>query len=176
MFLGIPLLAGFLTRTIGERAKGRDWYEDTVPAAHRPDRPLRAAVHDRRAVRPAGRHHHRAGRWTSCASPCRCWSTSPSCSAARSPSAARLRPRLRQDRDAGVHRRGQQLRARHRGRDRRLRRHLRPGPRRRRRPAHRGARARRRWSTSRCGCATPFPSAAPAARVATGLPRHRRPP
>jgi len=27
VFLGIPLLAGFLTRTIGERTKGRDWYE-----------------------------------------------------------------------------------------------------------------------------------------------------
>lgn len=29
VFLGIPLVAGFLTRTIGERAKGREWYEDT---------------------------------------------------------------------------------------------------------------------------------------------------
>ncbi|MFC3481036.1 ACR3 family arsenite efflux transporter [Kocuria carniphila] len=29
VFLGIPLLAGFLTRTLGERAKGRDWYENT---------------------------------------------------------------------------------------------------------------------------------------------------
>jgi ACR3 family arsenite transporter len=28
VFLGIPLLAGFLTRTLGERARGRAWYED----------------------------------------------------------------------------------------------------------------------------------------------------
>ncbi|WP_438940580.1 arsenic resistance protein [Geodermatophilus maliterrae] len=28
VFLGIPLLAGFLTRTLGERARGRTWYED----------------------------------------------------------------------------------------------------------------------------------------------------
>lgn len=27
VFLGIPLVAGFLTRTIGERSKGTDWYE-----------------------------------------------------------------------------------------------------------------------------------------------------
>ena len=27
IFLGIPLLAGFLTRTFGERARGREWYE-----------------------------------------------------------------------------------------------------------------------------------------------------
>ncbi|QDG89450.1 ACR3 family arsenite efflux transporter [Pseudarthrobacter sp. NIBRBAC000502770] len=27
VFLGIPLMAGFLTRTLGERARGRDWYE-----------------------------------------------------------------------------------------------------------------------------------------------------
>ena len=27
IFLGIPLLAGFLTRTIGERTKGTEWYE-----------------------------------------------------------------------------------------------------------------------------------------------------
>jgi ACR3 family arsenite transporter len=28
IFLGIPLLAGFLTRTFGERARGREWYEN----------------------------------------------------------------------------------------------------------------------------------------------------
>ncbi|MDN5858579.1 MAG: ACR3 family arsenite efflux transporter, partial [Pseudonocardia sp.] len=27
IFLGVPLLAGFLTRRIGERTRGRDWYE-----------------------------------------------------------------------------------------------------------------------------------------------------
>jgi arsenite transporter len=27
VFLGVPLLAGFLTRTLGERARGRAWYE-----------------------------------------------------------------------------------------------------------------------------------------------------
>ena len=30
IFLGIPLVAGFLTRTWGERARGRDWYETTL--------------------------------------------------------------------------------------------------------------------------------------------------
>ena len=29
VFLGIPLVAGFLSRTLGERAKGRQWYEGT---------------------------------------------------------------------------------------------------------------------------------------------------
>jgi ACR3 family arsenite transporter len=29
VFLGIPLLAGYLTRRFGENAKGRDWYELT---------------------------------------------------------------------------------------------------------------------------------------------------
>ncbi len=28
IFLGIPLLAGFLSRRLGERARGRDWYEN----------------------------------------------------------------------------------------------------------------------------------------------------
>ncbi|MFI7482303.1 ACR3 family arsenite efflux transporter [Kocuria sp. M1R5S2] len=28
VFLGIPLVAGFLTRTLGEKARGREWYEN----------------------------------------------------------------------------------------------------------------------------------------------------
>ncbi|OIH83755.1 arsenical-resistance protein [Arthrobacter sp. UCD-GKA] len=28
VFLGIPLVAGYLTRTFGEKARGREWYED----------------------------------------------------------------------------------------------------------------------------------------------------
>ena len=30
IFLGIPLVAGYLTRTLGERARGQEWYERTV--------------------------------------------------------------------------------------------------------------------------------------------------
>ncbi|WP_280449661.1 ACR3 family arsenite efflux transporter [Nocardia brasiliensis] len=30
IFLGLPLLAGYLTRRLGERAKGRAWYESTL--------------------------------------------------------------------------------------------------------------------------------------------------
>jgi ACR3 family arsenite transporter len=30
VFLGVPLVAGFITRTIGEKTRGRDWYESTV--------------------------------------------------------------------------------------------------------------------------------------------------
>jgi ACR3 family arsenite transporter len=30
IFLGVPLVAGFATRTISERAKGREWYETTL--------------------------------------------------------------------------------------------------------------------------------------------------
>jgi ACR3 family arsenite transporter len=30
LFLGVPLLAGYLTRLLGERARGREWYESVL--------------------------------------------------------------------------------------------------------------------------------------------------
>ena len=58
VFLGIPLVAGYLTRTIGERARGRDWYEIPVPAQARAGGAVRAAVHRGDPVRPAGQEDH----------------------------------------------------------------------------------------------------------------------
>ena len=59
---------------------------------------------------------HLPTRWTSPGSRCRCWPTSPSCGPASFALGRRLRPGLRAHHDAGVHRRRQQLRARHRRR------------------------------------------------------------
>ncbi len=59
IFLGIPLLAGYLTRVIGVRRRGARLVRAAVPAAHRAGRALRPAVHDRDAVRAPGRRDHR---------------------------------------------------------------------------------------------------------------------
>jgi Sodium Bile acid symporter family len=34
IFLGIPLVAGYLSRTLGERRRGREWYETRILAGH----------------------------------------------------------------------------------------------------------------------------------------------
>ena len=65
IFLGIPLAAGFLTRRIGLKRKGRDWYDSTLHAPDRPDHALRPAVHDRGPVRDPGRQDHRRAASTS---------------------------------------------------------------------------------------------------------------
>jgi ACR3 family arsenite efflux pump ArsB len=55
LFLGIPVLAGYLSRKLGERSKGREWYETrflpricpiALPAVHHRDpvRPGRAGA------------------------------------------------------------------------------------------------------------------------------------
>ena len=61
IFLGVPLVAGFLTRTIGERARGR-LVRDQAAAPSRAVRPLRAALHDRDPLRSSRPHHHLAAR------------------------------------------------------------------------------------------------------------------
>jgi ACR3 family arsenite transporter len=75
MFLGIPLLAGFLTRTLGERACGRSWYESTFLPKIGPVAlygllftivMLFALQGDAITSRP----------WMSRGSRCRCWPTS----------------------------------------------------------------------------------------------------
>ena len=143
IFLGIPLVAGYLTRRIGTAHQGPRLVRADVHPVHQPVRALRPAVHDRGHVRAAGRGHHRPTRSPSFASPSRCSSTSRIMWGV-SFVAGRAQPLgLPQDGDARLHRRGQQLRARDRRQHRRLGRHLRPGARRRHRPAHRGARSRR---------------------------------
>ena len=108
-----------------------------VPPEGRPVGTVRPVVHDRRIVRPARRTDHRApGR-------CRAY-RGAAAGLLRGHVGRRLPARLgtglglRADHVVGIHRRGQQLRARDRCRDRDLRCHLRPGARRCGRPVDRG--------------------------------------
>ena len=58
IFLGIPL-AGRVPHPHHRRGpQGHRLVREHLPPPHRPDRPLRAAVHDRRALRPPGRADH----------------------------------------------------------------------------------------------------------------------
>ncbi len=133
VFLGIPLTAGYLTRLIGLRRKGRDWYERTfiprispitlygllftivllfaIQGERSPPSPVDVARIAPPAARLLRRHVDRRVR-----------------------DREADRPSLRADGEHGLHRRLQRLRAGDRGRGRRLRR----GPPGRRSPAWSG--------------------------------------
>ena len=142
IFLGIPLTAGYLTRRWGLRTHGREWFESRfIPRiapitlygllftivllfAIQGDAITADPLTVARIALPLLAYF--AGMWVL-------------------GFLARTRDgaRLREDRDAGLHRRLQRLRARHRRRGRRLGRQLRAGAGRRGRAAHRGSGSRR---------------------------------
>jgi ACR3 family arsenite transporter len=129
IFLGIPLVLGFATRVIGERVKGREWYENRFAPRVGPFAlygllftiVILFALQGDRFGRPAAACvlHRDVGR---------CF---PRCSSSRHG--------LRPGRLCGLHCSGQQLRARHCGVYRRLRGHLGSGTRRCGGPTHRGS-------------------------------------
>ena len=138
IFLGIPLVAGFLSRRIGEKRRGREWYESTFIPRVAPWALygllftiviLFALQGEAITVQPARRRAHR-GAAARLLRPDVGW---------RLRARGGARPRLRADGHARLHGGRQQLRARHRSRHRDLRGRLRSGPGGRRRPAHRGA-------------------------------------
>ena len=142
VFLGVPLLAGYLSRRIGEKRWGRAAYERSFLPKIGPVGAVRAAVHNRDPVRSARRQHHlQAAR------------RGPDRAAAagvlridvgrRLPAGPGPRNELRTHHHSRLHRRREQLRTSHRRRDRNLWCHVRPGSRWSRRTTHRGAGARR---------------------------------
>jgi len=64
-FPSLPLGRGYLTRTLSEHFRGREWYETKLLPRLRAFRPLRNFSTPSSSSRPAGSHHYRSGRATS---------------------------------------------------------------------------------------------------------------
>ena len=87
VFLGIPLAAGYLTRTLGERARGRDWYETgSCPGSRRSH--CTGCCSPSSSCSPCRARRSRPSRSTWPGSGCLCSPTSRSCGSAGSRSAA----------------------------------------------------------------------------------------
>ena len=136
IFLGIPLLAGYLTREIGIKRRGARWYEETFLPRIGPIAlygllftivMLFAIQGDAITSRP----------WDVVLDRGAAAHLLPDHVQRQLLAGQGHRPLLPQDRDARLHRRLEQLRAGHRRGRRGVRRHLRAGPGRRRRPADR---------------------------------------
>ena len=122
IFLGIPLVAGYLSRRLGEKSKGELVRVD-VPAQRRAMGAVRVAVHRRHPLRPARATRSPATHSTSSriAVPL-ARLTSPSCGAAVTCLGTIPRTGLPAHNNPRLHRCGQQLRTGHRRRHRYLRR------------------------------------------------------
>ena len=127
IFLGIPLLAGYLSRRLGERAKGRYWYETRFLPRIGPWA-LYGLLFTIVILFALQGHQITSRPWdvARIAVPLLAyfaimWAGGYALGFATA-------PRLCPHHHAGVHRRRQQLRAGHRGGDRHLRRHVRRKP------------------------------------------------
>ena len=142
IFLGVPLVAGFLTRTFGERARGREWYETKLLPRLGPFA-LYGLLYTIVILFALQGHTitSRPADVARIALPLLGYFAVMWFGSFRARQSAR--PRLRAHRHPGVHRRGQQLRAGDRRGHRRVRRHERRGSSRCRRSSHRGSGPRR---------------------------------